>query len=147
MDTGKIGGGDDLGVSGKIVPAYSNDHTLATHMEGLELPLIFLHERPGFRTVQENGSMQVWYKRSFVCYRRRVCHQTLFIECMAEADPSEYIWLAPTGGGQNGAQICELVKIMVSPFLLLCIADSDVGLRASRLDCSRPRLKVRRPRL
>ena len=35
---GKIGGGDDLGVSDKIVPAYSKDHTLATHMEGLESP-------------------------------------------------------------------------------------------------------------
>jgi len=28
LDSGKIGGGDDLGVSDKIVPAYSKDHTL-----------------------------------------------------------------------------------------------------------------------
>jgi len=38
LDTGKIGGGDDLGVSDKIIPADSTDHTLAAHMEGLELP-------------------------------------------------------------------------------------------------------------
>jgi len=38
LDTGKIGGGDDLGISDKIMLAYSKDATLATHMEGLELP-------------------------------------------------------------------------------------------------------------
>ena len=35
LDTGKIGGGDDLSVSDKIMPAYSKNHTVATHMEGL----------------------------------------------------------------------------------------------------------------
>jgi len=38
LNTEKTAGGDDLGVSDKIVPAYSKDHTLATYMEGLELP-------------------------------------------------------------------------------------------------------------
>jgi len=39
LDTGKIvGGGNDLGVSDKIIPAYSKDHTLAMYMEGLKLP-------------------------------------------------------------------------------------------------------------
>jgi len=38
LEAGKIGDGDDLGVSDKIVPAYYKDRTLATHVEGLELP-------------------------------------------------------------------------------------------------------------
>jgi len=38
MDTGKIGGGDYIGVSDKIVSAYSKDHTLGRHNEGFEPP-------------------------------------------------------------------------------------------------------------
>jgi len=54
LDNGKIGGGDDLGVYNKIVPAHSKDNMLATHLEGLELPYVFLQERPGFQAVQQN---------------------------------------------------------------------------------------------
>ena len=64
------------------------------------------------------GSMQVWCKRRFVCSRRQICRQTLFSEYMAEeasnADPSEYIWLALTGGGQNRTDSMSLSLCFLS---------------------------------
>ena len=38
QNTGKVAPVDHFCVSDKVMPAYPDDHTLGTHVEGLELP-------------------------------------------------------------------------------------------------------------
>jgi len=99
-------------VSYKVMPAYPEDHTLATHVKGKASSF----RRSSCRSVHVSepynkmDSIQVWYRRSFVCSWSRVCCQTLFVECMAvEAMPiaPDNVWLTPARSRLNRPQLCK----------------------------------------